>query len=320
MKLTWKALLLALLLPALALAAETEVTIDGGKAPLHGTLLTAEKPSVKAAALIIPGSGPTDRNGNSPLGVNAGTLKQLADALAAQGISSLRFDKRGIAASAPAMVSESELTFGIGVDDVVQWTRFLQARPGVSCVVLVGHSEGALIATLAAKRVNVCGIVSLAGPGRSGADVLRAQLTAAPMPNDLRQKALGSIDQLLRGETVTDVPTSLQSLFRPSAQPYMRSWLPIEPARELEQVRVPVLIIQGKNDIQIGAEDASLLAKARPDATLLLLDGVNHVLKASPAERNANIATYADASLPLDPRVSEAVVSFIRSKARGPDQ
>jgi fermentation-respiration switch protein FrsA (DUF1100 family) len=96
----------------------------------------------------------------------------------------------------------------------------------------------------------------------------------------------------------------------------MRSWLPIDPAKELAQVRVPVLIIQGKTDIQISVEDASLLAKARPDATLLLLDGVNHVLKAAPAERAANIATYANPSLPLDPRIPEAVTAFIRSKSR----
>src|SRR5688572_13089487 len=214
------------------------------------------------------------------------------------------------------MVSESELTFGIGVDDVVLWTRFLQARPGVGCVVLVGHSEGAMLAILASKRVDICGLVSLAGPGRSPADILRAQLTAAPMPDDLRQKALGYIDQLLRGETITDVPAPLLSLFRPSVQPYTRSWLPIDPARELAQVRVPMLIVQGKNDIQVSPEDASRLAKARPDATVLLLDGVNHVLKASPAERRANIATYADATLQIDPRVPEAVGSFIRSKSR----
>jgi pimeloyl-ACP methyl ester carboxylesterase len=309
------AVLAMALTPAFASAAEDrEVTIDGGKAPLHGALLTPDKTSTGAAVLIIAGSGPTDRDSNSTIpGVKPNTLKMLARGLAAQGIASLRIDKRGIGASGPALTSEADLTFDDLVKDVVDWARFLRAQNGVRCVVLLGHSEGALLAAMAASRTPTCGVVSISGAGRPAADILKEQLQAQPMPEDLRAQFLAGIAQLRAGHRIADVQPQLVSLLRPSVQPYMISWLPIDPAAELARDKAPVLIIQGETDIQVSVEDARLLAKARPDAKLLLLDGVNHVLKPAPADRQANAATYADPNLPLDPRVVPAVADFVKA-------
>jgi pimeloyl-ACP methyl ester carboxylesterase len=309
---------LTIAMPISALAAsDREVTIDGGKAPLHGALLVPDGRASSAAVLIVAGSGPTDRDSNSIIpGVKPNTLKMLAQGLAAQGITSLRFDKRGIGASAPALTSEVDLTFDTYIDDVVAWAKFLSAQPGVRCVVILGHSEGALLATEAARKATTCGVVSVSGSGRPAGDLLKAQLTAAQMPDALRAEAFASIDKLRAGQRVETVSPQLMSLFRPSVQPYMISWLPLDPAADLATLKAPVLIIQGETDLQVEVADARLLAKARPDAKLLLLDGVNHVLKPAPADRAANIATYADPDLPLDPRVVPAVAAFVKAQAR----
>lgn len=288
-------------------AVDREVTIDGGKAPLHGSLMAPATMRRGPAVLLISGSGPTDRNGNSSIGqIRPATMRLLAQGLAERGIPSLRYDKRGIGDSAPAMGAEPDLRFTTYVDDAVAWARFLAAQPGVSCVVLAGHSEGALIATMAAERVPVCGLVLMAGAGRPARMVIAGQLARVPEPT--RSEALQALDQIAAGKTVANPP--LPALLRPSVQPYLISWLPIDPAAELARTKMPALIIQGVTDLQISTADAQALAKSRPSATLLLLDGVNHVLKRAPADRAANFATYADPNLPLDPRIVPAIADL----------
>jgi pimeloyl-ACP methyl ester carboxylesterase len=300
-----------------AAAEDREVSIDGGKAPLQGSLMLPDARSTGVAVLMVSGSGPTDRNGDSAApGVKPHTQKLLADGLAGEGIASLRFDKRGIGASAPAMTSEAGLTFTTMIDDVVAWAQFLARQPGVSCVVIAGHSEGSQLAIEAARKTPVCGLVLISGAGRSAADLLKEQLSAQPLPDALRSEAFADIDQLRAGRKVEQVSPQLMALFRPSIQPYMISWLALDPAADLAKVKAPVLIIQGETDIQVDVADAKLLAKARPDGQLLLLDGVNHVLKRAPADRAANFVTYGDPSLPLDPRVVPAVAAFVKAQGR----
>lgn len=308
------ALGLAAAAPA-ARAAEREVRLDGGAGPLVGVLETPDAGARPGpAVLLVAGSGPTDRDGNSTVpGVRPATLKLLTDGLAAQGVANLRFDKRGIGASAAAAPAERDLRFGTYVADAVAWTRDLAAQPGVACVVIVGHSEGALVAAMAAQRTPVCGVVELSGAGRPAAQVLREQLAALPEP--LHAKALATLAELEAGRTVVDPP--LPALFRPSVQPYLISWLQLDPAAELARVRAPVLIVRGDTDLQVAADDVAALARARPPDATLRLDGVNHVLKDAPAERAANLAAYADPGRPLDLRVVPAVTAFVKRAGAG---
>ncbi len=299
---------------AQATPVDQEVSIDGGKAPLHGSLLPGGR-AKGPAVLIIAGSGPTDRDGNSAMGVKAATLKLLAEAFARAGITSLRTDKRGVGQSAPAMVSESELRFDMMVDDAVAWGRYLAAQPGTNCLVLAGHSEGALIVALAAQKleaekVKLCGLLSLSGTGRTAPVILKDQLKTA-LPEALQAKAFPIIAELEQGRTVADTPPSLAALFRPSVQPYLISWFGKDPVRALAKVKAPVLVIQGGNDIQVGVEDARMLAAARPGIELLIVDGANHLLKQAPSDRAGNIATYADPALPLDKQIESAAVGFV---------
>ena len=240
-------------------------------------------------------------------------MKLLAAGLASRGIASLRIDKRGIGESASALASESELRFQNNADDAIAWVETLKTLSGVKCVWLVGHSEGALVAELVAKQAkDVCGLVLIAGAGRKAGDILRDQL-GPQLPEPLKQQAFSAIDELEAGRDVPSPPPQLFALFRPSVQPYLKSWLPLDPAAMLASLKQPVLIVQGTNDLQVSVDDAERLAKARPGAKLVLLAGVNHVFKAVPADRAGNLATYGDPSLPVAPALIDAVTRFIAS-------
>ena len=306
-------MLSALLMAALiAEPTATPVTLPGEPAPLHGTMLTPEG-QTRAVAVIIAGSGPTDRDGNSPIGVAGATYRLLAEGLAERGIATVRYDKRGIAQSAAAGISEAELRFQHLADDAAGWATMAARETGQPCAWLIGHSEGALVAQVAAQGpANICGLVLLSGAGRPAGAVIREQLASVPEP--LKTEAFAALTELEAGRT-TDGPPALAALFRPSVQPYLISWLPLDPAMLLAAYDGPVFIGQGPTDIQVGVIDAQALAAADPDATLKLWDGVNHVLKTAPADRAGNLATYADPDLPLAPGVTQDVAAFIRTNA-----
>lgn len=302
------ALALSLLLAA---PTETGLTVAAEPAPLYGTLLAPEG-QARAVALILPGSGPTDRDGNNPMGVAAATYRKLAEGLAAQGIASVRFDKRGVAQSAAAAPSEADFTFRDNISDARLWIAETLARTGMRCVWLVGHSEGALVALATATNDDpqICGLVLLAGAGRKAGVVIREQLAAAPLPPELRTAAETALSELEAGRT-TEAPPQLNVLFRPSVQPYMISWLALDPAALIADYEGPVMIGHGATDLQTTLTDARAMAAAQPNARLVVWEGVNHPLKTAPADRAANLATYGDPSLPLAPGVVEDVAGFI---------
>jgi pimeloyl-ACP methyl ester carboxylesterase len=304
---------LSLLAAFLAGPVSTEIALPAQPAPLHGALLAPDNPS--AVGVILPGSGPTDRDGNSPMGVSASTYRLLAEGLAAKGIATVRIDKRGIASSAAAGPAEADLRFDAYVADARAWAAEAARRAGKPCAWLIGHSEGALIALKAVEggdASKVCGLVLLSGAGRPAGAVIREQLAALPQP--MKAQAFSALTELEAGRTVADTPPALAALFRPSVQPYLISWLPLDPAALIAAYEGPVFIGQGTTDIQVGVVDAQTLAAADPQATLKLWDGVNHVLKTAPADRAANIAAYSNPDLPLAPGVVEDVAAFIQAR------
>jgi pimeloyl-ACP methyl ester carboxylesterase len=298
-------LLAALSLPAWA----EDVTVPAPPGELHGTLL---KSGAKGpAVLIIAGSGPTDRDGNSTLGLSTNTYKMLAEGLAAKGISSLRYDKRGVGESRAAMVKQSDLRIQTYADDAGNMAAALRKQMAARCVWLLGHSEGALLAELVAQKpAGICGLVLISGAGQKIADVMRQQLSVMPEP--ARGKALAAIAELEAGRLVPDPPAQPLNLFYTEVQPYLISWMAADPAQLVSRIKLPVLILQGETDIQVSVTDAKALAAAKPDAKLALLPGVNHILKTAPADRNANMAAYADPNLPLAPGVVDTIAAFVQ--------
>lgn len=295
--------------PAPAQSSPIEVVTPTGT--LRGTWLQPTQ-GTSAAAVILPGSGPTDRDGNSaPLGIQASTYRLLAEALAQDGIATARIDKRGLGGSAAAGPSEPDLRFDAYVNDAVAWAIRAAQETGQPCAWLIGHSEGALVALAAANQEprRVCGLVLLSGAGRPAGDVLREQLASLPEP--LKTEAYDTLAELEAGRTVANPPAALTSLLRPSVQPYLISWLALDPAELIWRWQGRVLVAQGLTDLQTTEMDAHRMAQAQPDASLVLWPGVNHMLKTAPAERQANIATYMDPSLPLADGVASTVSNFL---------
>ncbi len=295
-------------LGGVAQAAESAITLETATGSIYGTLaLPAKLPA--PVVLIIAGSGPTDRNGNSgPIQPNCYAL--LAAALAARGIASVRYDKRGIAASAAAGPSEIDLRFDMYVDDAAAWMHMLAADKRFSKTVVAGHSEGSLIGMIAVQRAPASAYVSLEGAGRPAPVVLREQLKPK-LPAALYAQAEATMPQLSHGHTVPNPPVELASLFRPSVQPYLISWFRYDPAVEMAKLTIPATIVQGTADVQVSLTDANLLKHADPSATLLIVQGMNHVLKHAPdtSSQAAILKGYTDASLPIEPHVVTAIVA-----------
>jgi len=294
-------------------AAEQAIVLETASGAVHGTLRLADGADKAPVVLIVAGSGPTDRDGNSAMlpGRND-SLKMLADALAQAGFASVRYDKRGIAASKAAALDESQLRFDTYVDDAAAWIAKLKADPRFTKLAVLGHSEGALIGMLAAERAGAAAYVSLAGVAEGPGAVLRKQF-AGKLPPPLaadNERILASLEQ---GKPAAEVPPALMAFYRPSVQPYMISWMKYQPAQRIAALRMPVLIVQGTTDIQVGAEQAQALKAARPDAQLVLIPGMNHVLKAVPADVANPVASYGDPSLPLHPQLMPAIVGFLKT-------
>jgi len=279
---------------------------------LYGSLLLPASKPRYPIVLIIAGSGPTDRNGNSPaLPGSNNSLKMLAEGLAVQGIASLRYDKRGIGESSKAIGNEADLIFTDYIDDAILWSKQLRQDKRFSTLTIFGHSEGSLIGMVAAQGKNADGFVSLAGAGRPAGQIILEQVRPQ-LPPDLLKSTEEIVTLLTAGKKPTSVPVQLNALFRPSVQPYLMSWFRCDPAQEIAKLSVPVLVAQGTTDIQVSVEEAKLLAKAKPSAQLLLVEGMNHILKEVPNERNTQIKSYSNPSLQIVPQLITETAKFVK--------
>jgi pimeloyl-ACP methyl ester carboxylesterase len=286
------------------------ISLDTGSGTLYGSLLLPRTEQPPPVVLIIPGSGPTDRNGNSPDGAHTDNLRQLALVLAKNRIASVRYDKRGVAASRPATPDERNLSVERYVADAVAWSRALKADPRFGPLILLGHSEGALIASLAAQASDASAVISVAGSGRPIDEVLRAQL-ADQVPARYRQRVGQILDNLKAGHPASDVPLPLQDVLRPSVQPYLISLFRQDPAAAFASVKVPALIIQGTHDVQVDVSNAERLKAAKPDAELALIQGMNHMLRIAPQAASQQRDSYLNPKLPQASELGTRVVDFI---------
>lgn len=304
--------------PADQAAAEAgqAVTLDTPTGQISGTLLLPVAAGRVPVALIVAGSGPTDRDGNSTMlpGPN-NSLKQLAQTLAQAGIASVRYDKRGIAASAAAGPSEAALRFDDYVNDAAAWLRKLKADPRFSSCAVIGHSEGSLIGMLAARQAGADAYVSIAGPAEGAADALRQQLRPK-LSGGLAVESERILVALEHGEGADKVPAALNVLYRPSVQPYLISWFKYVPAAELAKLEVPVLIAQGTTDLQVPVAQAQALKQAKPAATLLIVPGMNHVLKMVQGDLRQQLPSYSDPALPLAPELGSGIAGFLKTNLK----
>ncbi len=305
----WGARLLAFLAAAIVSLMPTPLAAGERQAIAAGFPATLVEPDGDhPVVLFIAGSGSTDRDGNSALGVQVSYLAKLSAGFAGRGLGSLRYDKRGVPGSRP-VESEADVSIDTFADDatvVLDWLRrTFPTRP----IVLLGHSEGGLVAlSIAGKRSDIAGLVLIATPGLPAADTLRAQLAALEEP--ARSQAIAMLGEIEAGRTVDDVPATLRGLFRPSVQPFLRSLLAMRPAALLAALGMPALIVGGGTDLQVSRADFDSLVAARSDVRSRWFAEMNHVLVDAPADRPVNLAAYSDASRPLTEGLDEVIAGF----------
>lgn len=292
---------------------ERQLFAPGPLGPLAGTLHDAGKRA--PVVVILPGSGPTDRDGNNPLGVSAAPYRLLAQGLAQRGITTVRTDKRGLFGSKAAIANPNLVSIADYAADAHAWAKAARAATGARCVWLLGHSEGGLVALAAGQdRKDLCGVISVSAAGRKLGTIIREQLVANPANAPLIAPAFAALARLEARQRFNnaDIPVALQPLFGAAIQLYMIDVLAYDPARLAASLKLPLLVIQGDRDLQVTPVDARALVGGQPKAQLVILPGVNHLLKSVPTtDRAANVATYANPTLPVSPAAIDAIAIFV---------
>jgi len=277
---------------------------------IKGTLFLPEKPSTKTKLVIlIAGSGPTNRNGNSTIGGINNSLKFLAEGLTQKDIAVFSYDKRIFAQMANKTLDEKTLSFEDFINDAKDVITYFKSQHKYSKIIIAGHSEGSLIGMVAANG-NADGYISIAGAGRSIDQVLSEQIAKnSPQMKEAVDKDFAILKE---GKTFENKNPLLASLFRESIQPYMISWIKYDPQNEIKKLAIPILIINGTKDIQVPPTDAELLHTANPKSELKIITDMNHIFKEIKNDDD-NLKSYSDPKLPVIPELIDCMSKFINS-------
>ena len=298
-------------LPPPSTVAEERFALERDGLTLEGTLAMPRQPAgAVPVILIVAGSGPTDRNANGPT-LNTNAYAMLAWSLADAGFASVRYDKRGSGTTRPSGRDPASLTTEVFVADVMAAAEAVRANGRFSRVFLLGHSEGAGHVLQAANRgAAVAGVIMVSAQGRKLVDVLREQFGRLTDSATVTQID-SAFARYLRGDDPGTVPPIAAPIMVPAARNFMRSMVAYDPQDEVRRLRAPLLIVQGTTDVQTTMSDAKLLAAAQPAAKLVVLDGVNHVLKSvATTDLTLQLASYRDPRMPLAPGVADAIVRW----------
>lgn len=280
---------------------------------IDGTLLEPAEKS-KTLVILIAGSGPTNRDGNSTVGKN-NSLKLLAQHLAEQGIASFRYDKRIFKLMRDNRLDQSKLRFDDFVDDATDVVNYFKLynkeEYGYEKFVLIGHSQGALVAQLASLKTAVTGLVLVCGSSRPIKDILVEQVSKqAPfLVNDLKT----SLDSIAKVGYVNKVNPLLRTLLYKDVQPFLQSWMQYDPTEIAKQIIEPTLAIGGTTDIQVPAEESKVLAKHLQNGDYAIIENMNHVLKEVEDLGLENQKSYTDPNFPMSTEFKSKVSTFIKS-------
>lgn len=275
---------------------------------VYGTLITPEIPTLKIA-IIIPGSGPTDRNGNQQMMRN-NSLKLLAEGLAQEGIASFRYDKRILTLLKQNALEEETLRFDMFIEDAVTVVDYFKQEGRFKEIYIIGHSQGSLVGMVVAQQSEVSGFISLSGPGQSIDKTIVNQISLQ-MP-DLKDAAQQSLEVLKRDGEVKDFSPALISILRPSVQPFMASWMQYDPREEIGKLTIPTLIVNGTKDVQVSEEEAQQLKLGKSDATLVSIEKMNHVLRIIEGDDLENTKSYNQHQVPISKELITTLAGFIK--------
>ena len=284
---------------------QTELSISN---LIDGSLVTPKSNPSKSLVIIIAGSGPTNRNGNQNF-LKSNNLKKLAIALAENNIASFRYDKRIVKQIRTGNVDVKNMRFEDFVNDAKDVITYFSSKAEFSKLYIAGHSQGSLVGMLAIDE-KIDGFISLEGAGQNIGDVIVDQInnTARQYVEDTRKV----VKKLKAGQTTTNFPQALQAMFNLETQPFMISWMAYNPTEIIASIKQPVLIVNGTKDLQVSAEEAKLLANAREDTSIRIIDNMNHVLFTIEGDKLENSKSYGESFRPINPELIESIVLFIK--------
>ena len=292
---------------------EEEVLIPSKTIDVQGSLLYNPENKNIPLAIIIQGSGPTDRNTNSSVTkINTNASKYLAEDLAKQNIATYRYDKSAIADLSQKKIDYATYSFDEFVTDAKNVVAYFKKSHKFSEIYIIGHSQGSLVGMLASTK-DVDGFISLAGLGNS-ADIAIIDQVSKQAPF-LKEPLVDALTKIKNKEKVTDYPPLLASLLNPSIQYFLGSYIVYNPQEEIKKLNIPVLIINGTKDLQVSVNEAELLQKAKPEAKLLILENMNHVMKTIEGDTTENYAAYSQENpKPNTEGLAKGIVEFIHKK------
>ena len=274
---------------------------------IDGTLLIPNKIEKPPLAIIIPGSGPTDRNGNQ-VDLYNNSLKYLAEGLYSKNIASFRYDKRLVKQIAEGTFNEDDILFEDFIEDARAVRDHFKNDSRFSKLIIIGHGQGSLVGMITAQE-GVDKFISVAGAGREIDDVVIFQLEKqAP---ELKDTARQAFDDLRVNGVSRNFSPELSTIFRPSLQSFMYSWMQYNPQTEIAKLDIPVLIINGDADIQVQVSEAESLKTAKPNAKFKIIKNMNHVFKEIKGDLAENQNSYNDTSIPVMPKLIKTISSFI---------
>ncbi len=274
---------------------------------VDGTLLTPNAVKNPNLAVIIPGSGPTNRDGNQSF-IKNNSLKKLAESLSDMGIATFRYDKRVVKQIKEGNIDKN-IMFDDFVTDAISVVDYFKSKKEFNKIIIIGHSQGSLVGMMASKE-NVDGFVSLAGAGQTIDKIIAEQIAkTAPMFMEDTNRVLKSLKQ---GDTTSDFPQALASLFRLDIQPFLMNWMQYDPQEIIKEIKIPILIINGTKDIQASENEAKLLKEANKNAELVIIKKMNHVLVPIEGDSLENTKSYNEPLRELSKELIASIISFIK--------
>ena len=302
-------ILLIALLPFVAYSqkiTEEELTLKNGEIELPGTLSMPESPTKLPLVIFIHGSGNVDRNGNQAgVGINANYIKALSDSLNRRGIAYYRYDKR------TATPSNLDKLGGITIMNFIDDAKFViehfKNDPRFNSLFLIGHSQGSLVGMLSITP-EIKGFISIAGPGQTIDNTILEQLHK--QNPDLEKLAEEHFTELMTTDTIVSVHPFLIQLFKPQNQNFIKSWIVLDPVAEIKKINIPILLLNGEEDLQVTKKDFQRLKEAQPNAKGELIPHMNHVLK-EVYSTSENQKSYFQENYPLSSKLVELITAFI---------
>ena len=274
---------------------------------IDGTLLLPEKIEKPPLAIIIPSSGPINRNGNQA-NLNNNSYKYLAEGLYNKNIASFRYDKRLVKQIAEETFNENDILFEGFIEDAKAVREHFKNDNRFSKLIIIGHGQGSLVGMIVAQE-DVDKYISIAGAGREIDDVIVFQLEKqAP---ELKDNARQAFDDLRVNGVALNYSPELSSIFRPSLQSFMFSWMKYNPQTEIAKLDIPILIINGDKDIQVQVSEAEKLKDAHSKAQLVIIKNMNHIFKEIKGDLDENQKSYNDKGIPVISKLIKTINSFI---------